>query len=305
MTRPVFAGIDGGGTKTVVVLVDESGAELNRVHASTSNAAVVGHGAAGAVLRTALEDALRGAGSDAAIASAWFGLSGSDRPEDHRKLRPFVQDLVAAMRMTNDAELILCALPGSVGLALVSGTGSIAFGRNERGERVRSGGWGHIIDDDGSGYDLARRMFDAFARDVDGRGPTTSLTARLIAHLSLVEPHQLIAFVYKAETSKADIARLSRIVVEEAESGDTVARAIIAASARELAITASAAARKLGFQGSLPLALTGGMFVHADRFRALVIDGLRSEWPDLDYQVVIDPALSAAQSLVRSTNDRR
>lgn len=299
MTRTVFAGIDGGGTKTVVVLVDETGAELTRVQASTSNAAVVGHAAAGSVLRDALEEALGGSGTDVAIASAWFGLSGSDRPDDHDKLKPFFQHLTGEIRMTNDAELILGALPDSVGLAIVSGTGSIAVGRNARGEQARSGGWGQIIGDEGSGYDFARRMFQAFARNVDGRGPSTSLTTRLISHLALSEPHHLIAFVYKPETSKGDIARLARIVIEEAETGDRVAREIIAASANELVVTASAAAQRLGFKGVLPLALTGSMFIHVECFRRHVIEGLRTRWPDLDHHVVDDPALTAARSLAR------
>lgn len=300
MTQPVFAGIDGGGTKTAVVLVDEAGREVSRLHASTSNAAIVGHDAAGAVLRKALTEALSRLGPEATIAAAWFGLSGSDRPEDYRRLKPFLVDLVGEIRMTNDAELILGALPGSVGVAIVSGTGSIAVGRNAQGQRARAGGWGQVIGDEGSGYDLARRMFDAYARAVDGRGPATSLTTRLMSQLSLTEPHQLIAFVYTPGRSKADLAGLSGIVVEEAEAGDKVAREVIAESARELAITASAAARRLGFQVMLPVAMTGGMLLHIDRFRAHVLDGLRATWPELDHRIVDDPAFTAAQALATS-----
>jgi len=301
MTRSVYAGIDGGGTKTVVVLVDETGVEVSRVHASTSNAAIVGHDLAGEVLRTALVDALEGIGGESRISVGWFGLSGSDRPEDHCRLRPFVRDLIDDIHMTNDAELVLGALPDSVGVAIVSGTGSIAFGRNARGQRARSGGWGQIIGDEGSGYDFARRMFDAFARDVDGRGPGTTLTGRLISHLPLAQPHQLIAYVYNPDTSKADIAKLARIVVEEADAGDAVASEIMGASAEELAKTASACARRLGFETNLPLALTGSMFLHVDRFRDLVLDELRSEWPVLNYQIVVDPALTAARSLAEAS----
>jgi len=297
MTLSVFAGIDGGGTKTVVVLVDESGAELNRVQTSTSNAAIVGHDAAGEVLRSALIDALNGAGVESPISAAWFGLSGSDRPEDHRHLNPHLYDLATEIRMTNDAELILGALPDSVGVAIVSGTGSVAVGRNAQGARARSGGWGQIIGDEGSGYDFARRMFDAYSREVDGRGPGTTLTSRLMSHLSLTEPHQLIAYVYKSDTTKADLAKLAFIVVEEADVGDAVALDIIAASARELANTASAVARRLGFEMTLPLALTGGMLVHVDRFREQVLDGLRSNWPALESRIVLDPALAAAQAM--------
>jgi N-acetylglucosamine kinase-like BadF-type ATPase len=306
MIKRIFAGIDGGGTKTAVVLVDESGTEQARVETTTSNAAVVGHDAAGSVLRQALVDALEMIGAAATkISGAWLGLSGSDRPEDHRRLKPYVADLVHEIRMTNDAELILGALPDSVGLAIVSGTGSIAFGRNANGERARSGGWGQIIGDEGSGYDLARRMFEAYARHIDGRGPGTTLTARLTAELALAEPFQLIAHVYDPATTKGDLASLSRLVIEEANAGDQVANEIITGSALQLVETASAAARRLGFTESLPIAMTGGMLVHIERFRAVVIDGLQRQWPTLDVHIVDDPALTAARAIALAANTSR
>lgn len=302
MTRLLYAGIDGGGTKTTVVLVDEAGAERSRVQSTTSNAAVIGHDAAGEVLRTVVTDARSQVGGQAKIAAAWFGLSGGDRPEDHLLLRPFVMDLAPVIRMTNDAELILGALPDAFGLAVVAGTGSIAFGRNADGERVRAGGWGQIIGDEGSGYDLARRMFQAFAHAVDGRGSATSLTDRLSEHLDLANPHQLISFVYGPGTSKGDFAGLSRLVVEAAEAGDWVANEIIVASAGQLADTAAAAARRLRFERRLPLALTGGLLVNVERFRECVIEALTKEWPDIESRIVTDPALTAALSLARSMN---
>jgi N-acetylglucosamine kinase-like BadF-type ATPase len=305
MTRAIYAGIDGGGTKTAFVIVDEEGHTVVRHQATTSNAAVVGHDRAGATLREGLQTAIAQAGADAELHGAWFGLSGSDRPEDQAKLLPYVEDMTPAVRMSNDAELVLGALDGSIGIAVVSGTGSIAYGRNATGERARSGGWGQIIGDEGSGFDIARRLLDSYAREVDGRGPASSCTSRLMTHLDLHEPFQIISWVYAGGTSKGDIAALSSIVVEEAAGGDDVARQIILESARELAVTVGAAARRLGFAGSLPVALTGGMLLHIDSFRESMLDRLREEWPQLDVQLVSDPALTAAQSLARSAREGR
>lgn len=305
MTVDIYAGIDGGGTKTAVVIVDAEGNELSRHQTATSNAAVVGHDQAGSTLRQGLLAAIDQAGADLELQGAWFGLSGSDRPEDQARLLPFVNDLAKVVRMSNDAELVLGALDESVGIAVVSGTGSIAYGRNAEGDRARSGGWGQIIGDEGSGYDLARGMLDAYAREIDGRGPATSCTSRLMAHLNLKEPFQIISWVYASGTSKGDIAALSAIVVEEANAGDEVAQRIIRESARELAVTVGAAARRLGFAGSLPVALTGGMLVHIDAFRESMLAGLREHWPDLDVRMVSDPALTAAQSLARSAREGR
>lgn len=297
MSQTLYAGVDGGGTKTTVVLVDENGGERARVQASTSNAAVIGHEGAGTVLRTAIQAAVESVAGPATIVSAWLGLSGGDRPEDHQRLRPWVADLATDVRMTNDAELILGALPGSAGLAIVSGTGSIAFGRNPAGDRIRAGGWGPVMGDEGSGYDLARRLLAAFTAEVDGRGPETALTRRLTTRLHLAEPHRLIAWVYGPETSKAAIADLATIVIEGAEDGDPVATGILRDSAEELAKTAAAAARRLGFAGRLPVALTGGLLVNAECFRSTFIECLAREWPRIDVHIVGDPALTAARSL--------
>jgi N-acetylglucosamine kinase-like BadF-type ATPase len=304
VTRPLFAGIDGGGTKTEVVVVNAVGREVSRVQSSASNAAVVGHDAAGAVLRDAVSRALQNLGPDARLEAAWFGLSGSDRPEDHRRLRPFVEDLAPTIRFTNDAELALGALPGSCGVVIVSGTGSIAFGRDATGTRARAGGWGQVIGDEGSGYDLARRMFAAYAWDVDGRGPSTSLTLRLTEHWSLAEPYQLIARVYAPAMTKGDIASLGRIVLEEAAAGDPVSSSLLDDAAKELADTAAAVARRLGFVTTLPLALTGSLVIHAEAFRTQVLAHLGETWPELSWQVVDDPALTAARFLARSVASR-
>lgn len=297
MTTRVHAGVDGGGTKTAVVLVDDTGVELARFNGPTSNAAVIGHDQAGAVLRGAILGAVEAAGGDITLAHIWCGLSGSDRPEDHRLLRPFICDLCPDIRMTNDAELVLGALVQAVGVAVVSGTGSIAVGRNAAGLYGRAGGWGQIMGDEGSGYDIGRRLLDAFAREADGRGPVSSCTARLNSQFSLQNPHQIITWVYDKSTSKSDIAALASIVIEEAADGDDVARQILANAAIELAQTVTALARRLGFQHHLPLALTGGMLVRNESYRVGFVECLSTTWSSLDTHVVEDPALTAAQSL--------
>ena len=299
MSRTVYAGIDGGGTKTTFVLVDAEGTEVGRQTTTTSNAAVIGHDAAGAVLRQGLEQALAEAQSD--LGGAWFGLSGGDRPEDHRRLRPHVEHLTPTIRMSNDAELVLAALPNGIGLVVVAGTGSIAFGHGEDGVRVRSGGWGQILGDEGSGYDLARQMLMAFTAQVDDRGPATACFDRIMDQLQLDEPFQLIQWVYARERTKGEIAALSSIVLMSADEGDVVASNIVSASARELARTALAAARRLGLPTPMPLALTGGLLTGSERFRRDFLAAFEEAFPKLDIRLVTDPALTAARALAATS----
>lgn len=295
--RVLFAGIDGGGTRTTLVAVDVTGAEIARIQTGTSNAAVIGHEAASATLARGLTELAGRCTTRLPFAAAWFGLSGSDRPEDHRRLLPSLLPLATTIRVTNDAELLLGALPNGAGVALVAGTGSIAFGRDAGGTRGRAGGWGHIFSDEGSGYDLARRMLRAFAAEVDGRGPATSLTSRLIQHYALEDPHQIIAQVYDLATTKGDLARLSSIVMEESANGDAVALDILDRAASELAETALAVARRLAMLHSLSLAMTGGLLIHHPDYRERVLSSIRVQAPIDRVALVTDPALTAARAI--------
>lgn len=296
----LYVGIDGGGTKTVLVVVDHTGAEVARLRTGTSNAAVIGHDVAAATLSHGLADVAHQCAVQPPFAAAWFGLSGSDRREDHRRLLPTLEPLATSITMTNDAELVLSGLPDGVGVAIVAGTGSIAFGRNRRGARARAGGWGHVFSDEGSGYDLATRMLRAFAAEADGRGPATTLAKRLVDHFGLHEPHQIIACVYDRTMTKGELASLSTLVMEEAEKGDAVASAILDSAASSLAELGLAAARSLGLLEELPLVLTGGLLLHDAGYRRRVLHRIRDQAVVDTVELVDDPALTAARALAAS-----
>lgn len=295
-----FAGVDGGGTKTAIVLVDEHGNEIARDTSTTSNSAVIGHAKAVETLQDLVGRVAKSANVPLPLTGIWCGLSGSDRPEDHVKLRPGLQDLAEDLRLTNDAELAMGALPNRIGVAMVSGTGSIAMGRNAEGVRKRASGWGHIFGDYGSGYDVARKALYQFSAFIDGYGPATSLVQAFTDHWELAEPYSLINRVYAPETTKGDIARLSRIVVDEAAKGDDVSQQILLDVATDLATYADAVARNLDLKDALDLALVGGMLTHVDIFREYVIDNLGTKWTIGSVELVTDPALTGAKSIAAS-----
>lgn len=292
-----FAGIDGGGTKTAIVIVDEDGNEIARDTTTTSNSAVVGHARAIETLRALITNTTKKSGIALPLTGIWAGLSGSDRPEDHVKLVPGLEDLTEDLRLTNDAELAMGALPNRVGVALVSGTGSIALGCNAAGERHRASGWGHVFGDFGSGYDVARKALYHFSAYIDGYGPATSLVQRLTDYWNLPEPYSIINRVYDPATTKGDIAKLSRIVVEEAAKGDEVSQQILQDVAADLAAYADAVARKLRFDDTIDLAMIGGMLTHVDVFRQHVLDNLGEKWQIGSVELVTDPALTGARSI--------
>jgi glucosamine kinase len=301
----LFLGVDGGGTKTLAVIVDADGNERGRGSAGSGNQAAVGLERAVSNIRAAVGEAATQAGATGPCAVAWVGLAGVDRPEDRAQLMPHLAPLAAHIHVTNDAELALSGLAGAVGVALIAGTGSIALGRNAAGEKARAGGWGHLIGDEGSGYTIGRRAMQAASQVADGRGPRTAILPAIMESWNLARPDGMIGKVYP-DGDKGLIAGLSAIVFAAARSGDRVARRIVAEAATDLAITVVAVGDALGFDDdALPLALAGGLLVHEADFRAMVLRRVRRRRAVGQVAIIADPALSAARAAVRLAEPAR
>lgn len=294
----LVAGVDGGGSKTTAVVVDREGRERGRATAGSSNYTVVGAEHAAEQVTRSVMEATRIAGGAPPLAAIWVGLSGVDRPGAREALFSRLQPLSREIRLTNDAELLFGALDGGIGIVLIAGTGSIALGRDATGATVRAGGWGHLIGDEGSGYDLARRALQAAARAADGRGPSTALLDAILRHWELDQPMAMIGRVYGA-AEKAEIAALASLVFAAARDGDRVARRIVADAAGELALAAIAVGDRLTFpDGALPLALAGGLLTGEAAYRAMVLRRIKRQRTLGQISVVDDPAASAARSLL-------
>src|SRR5919206_381899 len=121
-----------------------------------------------------------------------------------------------------------------VGVVVIAGTGSVAFGRNDAGEEVRAGGWGPIIGDEGSGYFIARTGLSAILRAYDGRGKATLMT-ELLRNEHHLEPRDLPRAIYAQTTHADDVARYAKLVFDAAKADDAVARSIVELGAQQLA----------------------------------------------------------------------
>ncbi|HVT92971.1 MAG TPA: BadF/BadG/BcrA/BcrD ATPase family protein [Bryobacteraceae bacterium] len=258
-----FLGVDGGQSSTTALLGDENGVVVGRGTAGPCNHVAASEGRA--KLISAIEGSLAGACAAAgieraglALRAACLGLSGG--PEDKEEI---VRDLLRAaqLRVTNDAWIALAgATAGRPGIVVIAGTGSIALGRNG-GKTARAGGWGYIFGDEGAGFDIARQALRAALRFEEGWGPETSLLARLLEKANAGNANELLHRLYTPEFSRPAIARLSRLVEEEAEAGDRVSRSILHQSAVELAALAMAVRRQLFVPGEVAdIAYAGGVF---------------------------------------------
>ncbi|HLW67953.1 MAG TPA: BadF/BadG/BcrA/BcrD ATPase family protein [Gemmataceae bacterium] len=277
----LILGIDGGGSHTIAVLAERAsnGRILGRGEAGPSNIQSVGD----AALR-ALEEAIAGTFANTgrargSVAAAVLGLAGVDHPDAVKVIRAWAErfGLADRLKVENDSVLLLAAgTPQGWGLAVVAGTGSIAFARNRDGRMERSGGWGYVLGDEGSAYSLGLGGLRAVARASDGSAPATILTRTLLARMNLREPLEMIEAVYRGDWDRARIATLAPLVGEAAESGDAVAAGIVALQARLLAETVVAAARKVELpRDRVPLALTGGPILNGQHYREHFLSALR------------------------------
>jgi len=293
---PLYLGVDGGGSKTLAVVVDAQGRERGRGVAGAANHAAVGLERAVAAIEAAVAEALR-ADVRTPPRAAWLGLAGVDRPADYEALLPRLRGLAGSVRLTNDAELILSPLEGAVGVAVIGGAGSIALGRDARGATARAGGWGHILGDEGSGYELGRLSLRAALRADDGRGPATLLRGLVMREWRLAHPSDAIGYVYP-DGDKRAIAGLAPLVFEAARAGDVVAQEIMARGADELALSALTVADRLTFPDALPLAVAGGLLARAADYREAVLARIRRRREVSRVVVVAHPAESAARAAI-------
>jgi N-acetylglucosamine kinase-like BadF-type ATPase len=243
-----------------------------------------------------MQAAAAAAGATLPLERAWFGLSGFDRAEDRARMEPSLRALARSLAMTNDARLVLAGLSGGIGIALIAGTGSIAYGTDPTGASARAGGWGNLIGDEGSGWRMGRDALAAVAQATDGRAPATELTERILSHWRLDNPSDLILRVYDPAMSKGDIAELSGIVFAAASAGDAVARGIVDDAVRSLATIPVAVAGRLSFPGAIPLAFAGGLLLYRSIFRQRVLDLIGARVPVAPPVLIDDPALAAARA---------
>lgn len=283
MPEPTLViGIDGGASATAAVLADaRTGEPLGRGEAGPSNIQAVGETAALRELNTAVAGAFRAAKRPRVkVAAAALGLAGVDRQEGLDVIRGWAELVQLSDRLTvaNDATLLFAAgTPEGWGLAVIAGTGSIAFALDRQGKDARAGGWGYLLGDEGSAFRIGLVALRAACRAADGIGEPTSLLPTFLEKLDSPDPREFIPAVYRGSWDKAFIAGLAPLVLSAAADGDRVATRIMDEEARELARTAAGAVSAGGLpRDRLPVALTGGLVIHSAAYRERFLSELRA-----------------------------
>ncbi len=270
-----FAGVDGGASKTVCIISDAHGSLKAHGVSGPSNCHNVGLGVALGEISRAVKTAVRRARfGEAELEVACFGLAGMDSPLDARRIEKGLRSLRLAKRqkVVHDTIVALAgALAGEPGIIVIAGTGSVAGGLDSSGRTARVGGWGAILDDEGSAYDIGRKALTAALRAYDGRVGATALLKTVMRRIGTRIPEGIIEAVYIKGMGVAEIASLSPVVVQLALKGDEVSKKILKEAGESLSGLVLATANKLRLEGGYKVSPVGGVF----RSGGLVIDAFR------------------------------
>lgn len=298
----LLVGVDAGASHTEAVVAD--GALHVRGRSRGAPGAVrAGRAAAAAeAISAAVRKAIAQAGLTAAPDAVVVGAAGAGRDETRAELTKALAQALGtppAMLVTTDAAIALEAAFGEgPGIVLLAGSGSIAYARDAGGGAWRAGGLGRDMGDEGSGYALARAALSAVGRAVDGRGPPTELTDRLMHATGTDAAPALVAWAQQA--SAHDVAALARPVCEAAVAGDGVARGLVEQAGRDLALHVAALVGRFPPDQTVRVALAGGLMRPGSPVREVLTELLAPDAPRVQLsEEEVDPPLGALRMAAR------
>lgn len=278
----LILGVDGGGSHTRALLADDAGTILGYGEAAGSNPRALGWERATAAILEARRAALLAAQlpAETPLAAICLGIAGVGRAADRAQMQQWAEGIPLADRslvVTDNEPLLAAGTPNGWGVALISGTGSSCFASAPNGESLQVGGWGYLLGDEGSGYDLALRALRLATQTADGRAAAHALLAAILDEWRLRDAKALVGHMYDGALSRAGIAALTRPLLALAATGDPHALALLDQAAADLALMAQTAARLLGLVEP-PLALAGGLLVSSAHLRQRLQDHLGPGW---------------------------
>jgi len=292
---PFFLGIDGGGTKTRCVIGDEE-SELGAGTSLSSKVQRVGEACARDALAGAVNEACVQAGiSPRQIARTCAGITGAARTEIACVMRDLMTSMVGGqVEIVGDIEIAFEDAFGSgSGVMLIAGTGSIAFGRNEKGESARAGGWGYPISDEGSGQWIGAEAVREVLRARD-RGHSGWLLNDLIEKLGASSFEDFI--VRLNANPSVDFATLFPTVLMASDGGEAAAAEILTRAGGELAGMAGTVIERLFHEQSVSVATHGGVLASSAVVRESFVLELRARHPQVELlDREVDPARGALE----------
>lgn len=285
-------GIEGGGTKTIA-LVARGDEVVSRLELGPGNVRLLSD----SELRELFARVAAACADPVAIG---IGMAGAREEADRGRIRSAVEATWGTARtvITHDLAIALAAAKSEarIKVLVLSGTGSCCFG--ETGRKVEKvGGWGHLLGDRGSGYDIAHGALREVIREFDQTGKWGALGERILRSLMLNEPNELIGWIQNAQ--KAEIAALATEVFGTAR--DPISRRVIAQAAEDLADDAVICAKRLASEGeSVRFVLAGSVILKQPGFGKRIAAAIRKEFPRAEVSALEREAAWGAIELART-----
>lgn len=275
-----FLGIEGGATRTVALLADSQGKTLRRLEAGPANLKLL--------TDSQLTEHLFGFAAALPRPDAVaIGLAGAWAESDKTRIRLAAGQAWPGVPCfaTHDLETALAAANRNEGqgsitpqVLILSGTGSACYGKDPAGKGIKVGGWGHLLGDHGSGYEIGLRALQASVEYRDRTGKWPALGQNILRQLNLAQPRELIDWVHRA--TKGAIARLAEEVFASHAAREKLAAQILKKAACSLAQDGALCARKVARPNRrVDFVLSGGVLLKQPRFAAEIGRELRRLWP--------------------------
>jgi N-acetylglucosamine kinase-like BadF-type ATPase len=294
-------GMDGGGTKTSVVITDFDKNIIESFTGGTINY----NGSGKALVDTNLQHIFQAIQSNGypfeKCSAICIGAAGISNPTVKIMLIDNINKagIMCPVRIVSDVEAAFAgAFEEAHGIILIAGTGSICYGKDWQGNTYRSGGYGYLIDDAGSGYAIAREILAAVVQAQDGRIEPTCLTRLVFNYLKITTIEELMSYVYHTQRSKKEIAALSVLIKEACEHGDEKAINIVKQCATDLTDLAAPVIKQ--FKGDITLAVSGGVLLNNEIIFHEFCGQMKLRYPQV---TITKPKQSAAYGAINLALD--
>ncbi len=297
-SREFVIGVDGGGTKTAAALADMNGKIIARVVSGGSNVRNAGIKLAAENVAKAIYDLIKRRKS-AKIISTFIGLPAMEEEYKDKKSR-ILKELKKQKKIAGifsgkviiGSDQLAAFRSGAMcpeGIVAIAGTGSATHGWNGKKEFLANNkGW---LASKGSGVWIGAQVAQAIAEDMEERGPKTILGQMTAKKLKFKSINEFLKFIYQNPT--ANLSQLAPICDHAANRKDKIAQEILIAAGKEIAKSVCAAAKKLDFEGQVPLVLAGGTY-KSRRVADSAANEIERRYPGkFDFVFIGDPVVGA------------
>ncbi len=273
-----FLGVDAGGSKTRAVVMDENSQIKAEAFGGPANYHNIGLDEVKQnVLRT-IENALSKAFlKESTITWCGIGITALDTPKDFIRLQETLTSdqlgwLKNKITLVNDTKIGLYSGTLPPGIVVICGTGSNVYGKNAHGDEALAGNWGYFLGDNGSGFVLAKRMFQTVVEAYEGIAEATILTEKLGQKIGVASPEDISDWYNETQPTVHMVSDFAPLVIETAEAGDDVARELVESTIAVHGKALMSVVKRLKMEDEyIRVVIVGGLF--ESRFFRAVFEG--------------------------------